>query len=224
MGRDNHPRERQARQLARKQGQRAIYERVLIVCEGSRTEPLYFRALRAHYRLHAANVEVRPSEYGTSPLQVVEYARALFERGDPHARIKPRAFERVYAVFDRDEHASYHEALRLAESLDGKLRSDEKRAARFEAIASVPNFELWLLLHFEEILAPLHRDEVIARLRQHLPDYEKGTGGHFNATRHRLPDALERARWLAERHSRNDGNAPYTDIAPLIAWLSTLKA
>ncbi len=224
MGRDNHPRERQARQLARKSGQCAIYERVLIVCEGSRTEPLYFRELRAHYRLHAANVEVRPSEYGTSPLQVVEYAQALFERGDPHARLKPSAFDRVYAVFDRDEHASYHDALKLAESLDGRLHSDEKRAVRFEAVASVPNFELWLLLHFEDVRTPLHRDEVIARLRQYLPDYEKGTGGHFNATRHHLPKAVERARWLAERHNRNEGNEPCTDIAPLIDWLCKLKA
>ena len=72
MARDNSPQERQQKQLARKQGRRASYDRILIVSEGSKTEPNYFREIRAAYRLHTANVEVRPSELGTAPIQVVQ--------------------------------------------------------------------------------------------------------------------------------------------------------
>ncbi|MEY3201990.1 MAG: hypothetical protein RIR70_1540 [Pseudomonadota bacterium] len=104
MARDNSPKDRQRNQLARKQGRRASYDRILIVSEGSKTEPNYFREIREAYRLHTANVEVRPSEMGTAPIQVVQYARMLFEEGDRHRNIPPRAFERVYAVFDRDDH------------------------------------------------------------------------------------------------------------------------
>ena len=107
--------------------------------------------------MHTTNVEVRPSELGTAPIQVVQYAKDLFENGDAHKGILPRAFEQVYAVFDRDDHESYFQALRLAESLNGKLRNDAKQAIMFKAIASVPSFELWLLLHFEDVQAPLHR-------------------------------------------------------------------
>lgn len=146
MARDNSPKERQQKQLERKQGRRASYDRILIVSEGSKTEPNYFREIRVAHRLHTANVEVQPSELGTSPIQVVQYANALFEQGDRHKKIQPRAFEQVYAVFDRDDHGSYFEALQLAESLDGRLRNDNKRPVRFRAIASVPSFELWLLL------------------------------------------------------------------------------
>ncbi len=71
MARDNSPKERQQKQLERKQGRRASYDRILIVSEGSKTEPNYFREIRAAYRLHTANVEVRPSELGTAPIQVV---------------------------------------------------------------------------------------------------------------------------------------------------------
>ena len=81
----------------------ASYERILIVSEGSKTEPNYFREIRTAYRLHTANVEVHPSELGTAPIQVVQYARSLFESGDRHKQIQPRAFEQVYAVFDRDD-------------------------------------------------------------------------------------------------------------------------
>ena len=159
MGNDNSPKERQRRQLQRKAGQRASYDRILIVSEGSKTEPNYFNEIRAAYRLHTANVQVRASQLGTAPIQVVQYARQLFEVGDRHKNIQPRAFEQVYAVFDRDDHDSYFNALRLAESLDGKLKNDLKSLVAFKAIASVPSFELWLLLHFDNILAPIHRDE-----------------------------------------------------------------
>lgn len=177
MGRDDSSRERQRRQFERKLNQRASYDRILIVSEGSKTEPDYFGEIRAMHRLHTANVVVRPSGLGTAPIQVVQYAKELFEGGDRHRRIQARAFEQVFAVFDRDDHESYFEALHLAESLDGKLRNDVRQAIRFRAIASVPSFELWLLLHYEDIRAPLRRDEAMRRLRQHFPGYIKGAGG-----------------------------------------------
>jgi len=61
MGRDNHPRERQAQKLARKKASRGRYPRVLIVCEGKKTEPNYFEEIRREFRLHTANVRVLPS-------------------------------------------------------------------------------------------------------------------------------------------------------------------
>jgi hypothetical protein len=67
MARDNSPKERQRKQLERKLGRRASYDRILIVSEGSKTEPNYFREIRSAYRLHTANVEVQPSGLGTAP-------------------------------------------------------------------------------------------------------------------------------------------------------------
>ena len=90
MARDNSPQERQRQQLARKLERRASYDRILIVCEGSKTEPNYLREIRAYYRLRSANVVVRPSESGTAPLQVVECALSLFEGGDRHKNIQRR--------------------------------------------------------------------------------------------------------------------------------------
>jgi hypothetical protein len=220
MGRDNAPKERQRRQLERKQGRCASYERVLIVSEGSKTEPNYFKEIRAAYRLHNANVEIRPTHFGTDPVQVVEYAQNLFENGDRHKRIQPRAFEQVYAVFDRDDHLHYFDALERAESLDGKLRNDNKRLVTFKAIASVPCFELWLLLHYENVQAPIHRNEVIQRLKQHLPGYEKGAHDTFARTRCLLGTARLRAQSLDYAISNSDD--PHTDIFALVDLLTTL--
>jgi len=223
VGKDNQPKARQAVKLARKKASRASYDRILIVSEGSKTEPLYFNEIRSSYRLHSANVQVWPSAYGTQPLQVVEYAENLFQNGDAVKGVRALEFEQVYAVFDRDDHTTYHAALGKAASLNGKLINDLEEPVRFEAIASVPCFELWLLLHYEEILAPMHRDTVYERLRHYLPEYEKGQGGHFEATHANLKDATRRAAQIAGLANAHDGVAPYTDVHSLVALLTGLK-
>jgi hypothetical protein len=223
MARDNSPKERYKRQLERKLNKRASYDRILIVSEGSKTEPLYFREIRSAFKLQTANVQVHPSALGTSPLQVVNYAKDLFEKGDTHKRIQKKAFEQVYAVFDRDDHATFHDALRVAESLDGKLKNDNKQFVTFKAIASVPSFELWLLLHFEDVQAPIHRDEALRRLKAHFPGYEKGAHGTFAFTRERLEMAEHRASRLANRFNPHDEPEPFTAMADIVSLLTKLR-
>jgi hypothetical protein len=54
VGTDNFHHKRKAKlakDLQRRQARRAPYEKVLIVCEGGKTEPNYFTELRDHYEL-----------------------------------------------------------------------------------------------------------------------------------------------------------------------------
>jgi len=223
MGRDNSPKERQRRQLERKLSHRASYDRILIVSEGSKTEPNYFKEIRAEFRLHSANVEVQPGALGTEPLQVVDYARELFEHGDRYKGIRPRAFEQVFAVFDRDDHRTYHNALARARALDGTLRSDLRQPVKFAAIPSRPSFEFWLLLHFEDVRHLIHRDEVMRRLKRRLPDYDKGYGRAFAETKSELLTAIARARALAQRSDPLDDDEPYTGVVDLVELLMNFR-
>ena len=224
MAQDNSARARQAAQLARKKGRRASYDRILIVTEGSKTEPLYFDEIRQHFKLHTANVQVQHGVWGTQPIQVVEYAEQLFLRGEAGKRIAGRAFEQVYAVFDRDDHPTYHDALAKAAALNGKLKNDLGVAIRFEAIPSVPCFELWLLLHYEDVLAPIHRADVYRRLDRYMPGYAKGQTGQFAATHAELGAAIQRAAQLGQRHAAQDGQQPFTDVHRLVSLLTGLKS
>ena len=223
MGRDSPPRVRQAVQLERKKSQRAGYDRILIVCEGSKTEPLYFKEIRKEYRLNTANVEVFPSAFGTEPIQVVQYAKHLFDNGDVELGLRARAFERVYAVFDRDDHLSYFNALALAASLYKKLRNDARQVVTLEAVASVPSFELWLLLHYEDIRHIMHRDEVMERLKIHIPNYEKGTSGVYSITQPNLHVADLRSTRLAGLSNPHIDTEPYTEIYKLVHLLQKLN-
>lgn len=215
IGVSNISRIRNQKDLRRGGPIRQPYDRVLIVCEGAKTEPNYFNEIRILERLSSAHVVIIPSTLGTDPLNVVKSAIEEFE--------KTRAYDKVFVVFDRDDHLTYDNAIAKAEATDGKLRNDEKRAVPFKAIVSVPSFEFWLLLHFEDVQAWLHRDEVMRRLRQHIPNYEKGMDNTFAVTRPSLEIATQRAARLKERNSRRPGNEPYTDVHDLVAFLLRLK-
>jgi hypothetical protein len=220
MGADNQTKHRiRARDLKRRAARRAPFERILIVCEGEKTEPHYINEICRNYRLSTANVLVRPGALGTEPLKVVEYAQMLFCEGDRQKAIEPGAFDRVVVVFDRDDHATYYPALDKAKALNGKFRNDADERVPFDAIASVPCFELWLLLHFENIYAPIHRNEVYRRIKIHLPDYDKGQGGHWAATKDRLDIAIKNAKARAAVTNAHDGDEPYTAMHELVLRL-----
>ena len=125
--------------------------------------------------------------------------------------------------FDRDDHLTYHDALNVAESLDGKLRNDNRQSVSFKAIASAPSFELWFLLHFEDIQAPIHRDDAMRRLKTHFPDYEKGSVGTFVFTKKHLNSALERSSRLAARFTAHDEPEPFTAVGEIVGLLTNLK-
>lgn len=208
-----HKRERLEGRLSRREGKKRPYDRMLIVCEGEKTEVNYFQSIRREKRLPNADIEIVPSAFGTAPQQIVEYALAKFSESG--------AFERVYVVFDRDDHLTYHNALAMAEALAGKLKNDNKSRVVFKAVPSVPNFELWILLHFRDVLAPIHRSDVYAELKRPgiYPDYQKNSESVFADTKDRLPKAFERAAKLRASFSAYDGTNPYTEVDVLTGEL-----
>ena len=127
------------------------------------------------------------------------------------------------SVFDRDDHATYYDALSVAATLDGTLRNDAKQPVIFKAVASVPSFELWLLLHFEDIKAPLPRDEVLSRLKTHIPGYQKGDRHVFAKTRGPLSIATTRAELLAAKFTPYTDPEPYTAVVNLVTLLTSLS-
>lgn len=214
--RDDHPRDRQRARLERKQGRRQPGRRFLVVCEGKKTEPNYLQELRAAMRIHAANLVVL-HEGVTEPRQIVDAAWEIFQHGKDYFR--PKAADVVVAVFDRDEHRTYHDALDFAASLDAKkTKNDDRQSVRFLAVPSNSCFELWLLLHFKDQQTPIHRHLALDQVRESLPDYDKGMDRLFARTREYLPVALQRAYRMAERFDpRSDG--PWTGMHLLVHLL-----
>ena len=222
--RDNHPRERQKKALERKKASKATYDRVLVVSEGSKTEPNYFEEIRKSLHLQTARIHIQPSELGTSPMNVTDCAHYLFLNGDQLKQISKRAFEKVFVVFDRDDHGDFHQALERVGSLNERYRNNDNRLVTFRAIVSVPSFEFWLLLHFEDVSHLMHRDEVMRRLKHYLPEYEKGQTDIYHKTKAQLPIATARAVTLSDSANPHNEENPYTNVYQLVRQLSSLKS
>lgn len=220
MGTDNlfHKRKaRSAQSLQRRKARREAYQKLLIVCEGEKTEPNYFEDAREHYALNTVNVEVR-GDCGSDPMSVISFAKQRYreerDAGDP--------FDRVYCLFDKDSHENYSQALEV-------LRTSKPQNTFF-AINSVPCFEYWLLLHFTYSTRPYSSvagnsagNQVISDLRAFMPNYEKGRSRVFTE----LLGQLERAKSYAENSLsssiRNNTDNPSTRVHHLISALQQLK-
>jgi hypothetical protein len=202
------------RTYQRKAGSRKSYERVLVVCEGEKSELNYFKEIANTYRIPTL-VTVDHAQKRTEPMQIIETARKKLE--------KEPDFEWVYVVFDRDEHQTYQQALVEAKELDRTYRTSQKQKVRFIAIPSVPCFEFWLLLHYKYHDTRLTTAEAIKHLKKELPNYSKTMTGIFEITEKKLLQAKQHAAKLRESFKPDDGQDPYTEVDQLIEHLARIK-
>ncbi len=123
---------------------RSPLPRILIVCEGEKTEPNYFHQFRVTNDVFGAGLET---------IRVVEEAERLYEKDGP--------FDQVWCVFDRDSFP--------ADRFDNAISKVQSREHEgFHVAYTNEAFELWYLLHFEYQDAALHRSSYKDRLSKHL--------------------------------------------------------
>ncbi|MCI7466311.1 MAG: RloB family protein [Bacteroidales bacterium] len=125
---------RHERQITQRK-QKHIRQKFLIVCEGERTEPNYFKALTKG--IESIHCEIRGKGKNTKSL--VKEAITLKANND---------FDKIWVVFDKDEvpDNDFNDAIKKAEK-NG-----------IECAWSNAAFELWFLYHFENVTAYLPRD------------------------------------------------------------------
>lgn len=188
-------------------------DRVLIICEGSKTEPNYFEELRDHLKLDTAKVEVDGSS-GSSPKSVVEHAKKRYRQDTE--------FDRIYCVFDKDEHTTYAQAM-------GMLTT-ARPSGVFYAITSVPCFEYWLLLHFIFTAKPYGRsgtrspaDNVSHDLKQYIPGYDKGSKQIYSKLKEKMKLAIKHAELASKQAMQNETDNPSTQVVELVKYLLNIK-
>lgn len=129
--------------------------RFLVVCEGERTEPNYFKGLvKDRYS------EVRSEEIvgeGRSTCALVKKTEEIRHRLEYQRQLK---FDRVWIVFDKDNFNDFNEAIALAERKG------------FGAAWSNEAFELWYLLHFIYLDAAISRADYISKLEAEIRRFE----------------------------------------------------
>ena len=188
------------------------YDRVLIVCEGTKTEPLYFKEIRQYYELKSTNIKIVGE--GADPLTIVHKAIKLSKAESKHEEL----YDKVYCVFDQDEHTNFEDA-----SIMAKHRN-------FELCRSWPCFEFWFLLHFCYTRQPIERKGNIAPatncinlLRAQWPEYSKNDNNTYQHLKDRVEDAKENAKKALVDVDNTGSRNPSTEVHELVSYLENLK-
>ena len=119
----------------RQTNKRKIKDRILILCEGEKTEPNYFNGLKRDKfrsnRLSALRIEIY--DYGSNTAkELVKQAKSLKD----DAKREKNPYDKIWVVFDRDGYTKHPQAL------------DQASANGIRVAFSSISFEFWFLLHF----------------------------------------------------------------------------
>ncbi|NBW08193.1 MAG: RloB domain-containing protein [Caulobacteraceae bacterium] len=183
-------------------------QRLIIACEGRRTEPEYIARFAADRRNALVTIEVVKG-VGV-PKTIVR--RAIEEKRRAQRRGEFKPIDQVWAVFDRDEHVCIPEAYELA------------RTHGIHVAFSNPCFELWALLHFDNYGSQFTRGEAQRLLKRVMAGYDR-TGCKtfdYDAMQAGFEEACERAGRL-QRAREGDGSnrgSPYTDVDLLMKTIA----
>lgn len=177
--------------------------RLLVVCEGLKTEPSYLTGFREACRNPRVDVHV-VSHRGGSPTRLLEQAESLRDEARKKAwRLEDPAiaYDQVWCVFDVDVHG--------AEVPNVRRKAE---AAGIELAVSNPCFELWLILHFRGNPGRQERDWLHREMKSYVKSYDKKVD--FADYVPGYAEAVKRAEALSREAARagESGRNPTTGV------------
>ncbi|HMA37266.1 MAG TPA: RloB family protein [Chloroflexia bacterium] len=178
-----------------------LIPRFLIVCEGTQTEPGYFK----QFRVPGNVVKIDVIGTGLNTIQVVQKALDKKQQArDP--------YDRVWCVFDRDSFPEKHfnDALDLAREYD------------IQVAYSNPAFELWFVLHYDSRTSCISRQQYANRLSVLLRrPYQKNDRDLYTILKEREPQAIKHAEALLPPQGARDpaNDNPSTTVHLLVQEL-----
>ena len=184
----------------RAEASRATQRKVLIVCEGAKTEPNYFKA----FRVSSQVCDIEGSGHNT--LSLVRQAVQLS---------KLKNYREVWCVFDRDSFPAKN--IRAAYALAAENN--------FKVAYSNECFEIWYILHFKYLESELNRQQYIKQLKKELGKYEKNSIDMYDRLLKHQEDAIRNATKLKQLHGVNADPSkctPYTTVHELVKRLNGL--
>ena len=191
--------------LKRKIAQRLVKKRILIVCEGEKTEPNYFKS----FRITSADIIGK----GFNTESLVNFAKEQEEK----AKEEKIPYDQIWCVFDKDSFSKtkFNTAIQQAETYGFKIAYSNEC------------FELWYLLHFEYITSALTREQYNKKLTKLLKEeYKKNSMDMYDVLLPKQKQAIRNAKKLLKNFSNNSFAEynPSTTVYLLVEELNKLKS
>jgi hypothetical protein len=182
----------------RKVGTRELRQRFLIVCEGEKTEPNYFRS----FRVPGLVVDIRG--VGENPSCLVKTTEKLNQQDE---------YDQIWCMFDRDDWTTqdFNNAIKKAKTL------------KFQVAYSNEAFELWYVLHFEFLNTAIPRSQYIQKISSILGQpYQKNSTTIYNDLLGKQDTALKHARKLLSQYDPHNPakDNPVTTVHLLVQELN----
>lgn len=188
---------------SRRQGRRKVQRNFLIVCEGIETEPRYFADIRKRMKSGAGS-KITIVGAGTHTQELVR--RADLEIAQRRNEGLP-GYYYVWIVFDKDSFTDV-DFDRTVEMIASKNALAKPNVRPFWRSAwSNEAFELWYLLHFQDVSVRMPRERIFDLLTEHLGGkYQKNAVGMFD----RLVPLLNQAELRASQLLKSaEGRPPH---------------
>ncbi|MBU3548103.1 RloB family protein [Polynucleobacter sp. P1-05-14] len=199
------------RSFTRKAGNTPPKEVTLIVCEGE-TETKYLKAICQSLRLATATIYVCDNGTDSAPVNLVNKAEQLNLTND--------GYDHIYCVFDKDIHESFDRAREKIRSLSRRTR----KPLPIKEAVSIPSFELWVLLHFEQTDRSFGTSAEVVRYisnQNHIRAYKKADDLICQELITRLETAIKNAGWL-ERRGHTSNENPMTNVHKLVQHIKEI--
>lgn len=164
------------RKFRRPLGVRRYKKLFVLATEGSETEPRYFKMFEADDKV--VHIQLLKGGVKSSPLQVLKRMDAYLRKEG----LRPE--DEAWLVVDTDQ---------WTEIQLQQLHQWSQAKDNYSLAVSNPQFEFWLLLHFEDGNGVGSSRECVTRLKRKLPGYQKGSVD-VKQFADRVADAIERAR------------------------------
>jgi hypothetical protein len=190
----------------RKVNRRSLPYSFLVVCEGSKTEPEYFRA----FPLESGRASITIEGAGGAPHQVVSKTIQMRKKAEGEGT----PFDQVWCIFDRDD---------IDEDDFNRARQEaEKRG--LQVAYTNQAFELWYLLHFDYQNTGIDRSTYKQRLTEKLGyTYRKNDRGMYATLVSRQEQAIRFAEKLLAEYNPSDpaNDNPSTTVHLLVKQLNS---
>ena len=208
----------------RKQGTRDQIVKFLIVCEGKKTEPNYFKALidECKSQNNGAKIDKQRTivsivaKIGAGAVGTGNLVNKAKKLKDEYKRKQQIHFDRVWLVFDKDEFPDFNKAI------------EDAKKEKMNCAWSNGAFELWFLLHFQNGFEGKCKDyvnkiESILKKKLKKTDfsYEKNDKDFYQILQEHGDEeqAIKRARKLRENMGKKKNYAthnPRTEVDLLV--------
>lgn len=199
---------------------RANYKKIrlhiLIVCEGEKTEPNYFKSIEKLLPQGVVKLDIHGVGRNTISLVNDTIEKITKAKNEERKNKFFRSYDKIWVVFDRDSFSK--------SDFDNAIH--KAKANNIECAYSNEAFELWYLLHFEYYCTGISRSRYQKLLSRHLKEkYRKNSEDMYDRLSDKQITAIRNAQKLYGfyNHQSISSENPSTTVYKLVDYLIKMK-